>query len=107
MSTLQIETLACNVASSFDINYLDVLSKTGITQEIHLIAIEKLLQTINVELTNSKTLDTINTIWRLMWEPNFADDTVDNLNHGKYYYLCINFSFDNLINAFQCYFTPI
>ena len=90
MSILQIETLAYNVASSFDINYLDVLSKTGITQEIHLVAIEKLLQTINVELTNSKTLDTLDTIWRLMWEPNFADDIGGDLTHGKYYYLCIN-----------------
>jgi hypothetical protein len=90
MSILQIETLACNVASSFDINYLDVLSKTGITQDIHIFAIEKLLQTINVELTNSKTLDTVDTIWRLMWEPNFADDIGGHLTHGKYYYLCIN-----------------
>ena len=90
MSTLQMETLASNVASAFDINYLDVLSKIGITPEVQLVAIEKLLNTIGKELTNSKTVETMETIWRLMWMPNFSDDIGGNLTSGKYYYLCIN-----------------
>lgn len=85
-----METLASNVASAFDINYLDVLSKIGITPEIQLVAIEKLLNNIGKELTNSKTVETMEIIWRLMWRPNFSDDIGGNLTSGKYYYLCIN-----------------
>jgi len=87
---IQVEETARNIAEAFSIHYTDVLIKTGIAEEILIVAVENLLETIIEEFSMSETVQNLETVWRLLWANKFTSHGETPNSAGKYYYFCIN-----------------
>jgi hypothetical protein len=79
------------ISDEMNVSYTELLEKVGIGEDALVAVVERLLRILVQELMVSKSIENLNTVWRLVWIPNFCEPDENPITgNSRYYNLCIN-----------------
>ena len=79
------------ISDEMNVSYTELLEKVGVGEDVLVSVVERLLRILVQELTVSKSNENLQTVWRLLWIPNFCEPSENPITkNSRYYNLCIN-----------------